>query len=423
MKHVIGMSKTKVKRQVTLAVLSILVMSLFVNVMYAATPHEINFQGRLLEDGNPADGDKAMTFKFYNAVTGGDQLGTTFSGNVVVSSGVFNVIIGSVTPSVFTSTPNVWIEITVDGGAPLSPRQKIVSVGYAFEADKLDGHDYDAFVDTTTTQNISGKKIILSDLTISTNVYVSGKVGIGITNPLSKLQVNGAIYGNSSKTNTIFDGSPSTDNANFIGSDGYWAFRSAINNSFNIDVYNSASPKTALTVLQDGKVGIGTTNPSGLFQVGGGTLTVMSSGNVGIGTTSPSDTLEVNGGITSTYGFYHDRGDTASDYDWTLANLTADGVWRDLPSGNNGTLASIVPAGAKAVVFAVVVYDDVTVNVLALRKNGYGTNTVAGYIYTQTANVTNQAHVIVACDENRVIEYKVGSGMAYCSITVQGWWK
>jgi hypothetical protein len=42
-----------------------------------------------------------------------------------------------------------------------------------------------------------------------------------------------------------------------------------------------------------GNVGIGVTNPTGLFQVGGGTLTVLSNGNVGIGTTNPTARLEV----------------------------------------------------------------------------------------------------------------------------------
>ena len=42
-----------------------------------------------------------------------------------------------------------------------------------------------------------------------------------------------------------------------------------------------------------GSVGIGITNPAGLFQVGGGSLTVLANGNVGIGTTEPAGKLNI----------------------------------------------------------------------------------------------------------------------------------
>jgi len=44
-----------------------------------------------------------------------------------------------------------------------------------------------------------------------------------------------------------------------------------------------------------GNVGIGTTAPAGLLDVGGGKLVVTSGGNVGIGTTTPAYKLDVNG--------------------------------------------------------------------------------------------------------------------------------
>ncbi|MCX5790651.1 MAG: hypothetical protein NTY45_00275, partial [Elusimicrobia bacterium] len=46
-------------------------------------------------------------------------------------------------------------------------------------------------------------------------------------------------------------------------------------------------------VKGDGKVGIGTAAPTGLFQVGGGSLTVLSSGNIGVGTTAPQGRLDI----------------------------------------------------------------------------------------------------------------------------------
>jgi hypothetical protein len=97
----------------------------------------------------------------------------------------------------------------------------------------------------------------------------SGNVGIGTTSPVSKLEVSGTIYSSSAATNTVFSGVVGTANANFVGSSGYWALRTATNNSYNLDVYNGGSPTTAITALQTGNVGIGTTSPGQKLSVAG----------------------------------------------------------------------------------------------------------------------------------------------------------
>jgi len=55
----------------------------------------------------------------------------------------------------------------------------------------------------------------------------------------------------------------------------------------------TAAPVDGMII--QGNVGIGTTGPSGLLDVGGGKLAVTSGGNVGIGTTTPGAKLEVTG--------------------------------------------------------------------------------------------------------------------------------
>jgi hypothetical protein len=108
----------------------------------------------------------------------------------------------------------------------------------------------------------------------------SGNVGIGIVSPLLKLHVEaGTIYANSAKSDTLLATNiAGTVTHNMIGSAGYWGIRTATNNSFNLDVYNGGSPKAALTVLNDGNVGIGTTTPSYTLHTQG---TIYASSRIG----------------------------------------------------------------------------------------------------------------------------------------------
>ena len=96
-----------------------------------------------------------------------------------------------------------------------------------------------------------------------------GKVGIGTTTPLTTLQVDGAIYSNATRTDETYSGESGDENANFIGTGGYWALRTGGDNSYNLDVFNSGGgdPKTAMRVAQNGNVGIGTTANTNSFKL------------------------------------------------------------------------------------------------------------------------------------------------------------
>ena len=106
-------------------------------------PHEINYQGWLgtADDTTGVTGTFTMVFKIYDAKTGGNNLWSE-THEVQVSHGVFNVILGSSNPipaEIFTGAP-LWLEISV-AGEVLSPRQKLVSVGYAIHAESAQSAD------------------------------------------------------------------------------------------------------------------------------------------------------------------------------------------------------------------------------------------------------------------------------------------
>jgi len=100
----------------------------------SSVPQLINYQGQLTDgSGNPANGSFTMVFAIFGASSGGAALYSETQ-SVTVSNGVFNVLIGSVTPippDLFDSGAAQFLEVIVNG-AVLTPRRQFGSVPYAF---------------------------------------------------------------------------------------------------------------------------------------------------------------------------------------------------------------------------------------------------------------------------------------------------
>ena len=128
------------------------------------------------------------------------------------------------------------------------------------------------------------------------NINTSGNVGIGITNPSSKLDVTGNVnitgYATASASLAV----------------GYTSVTNGVGNA-----------------AFAGNVGIGTTAPATMFDVNA-KFNVLSSGNVGVGTTAPGAHFEVES--SSAYGgtaFILDNDDTDQvAFDLQAANIDAD---------------------------------------------------------------------------------------------------
>lgn len=114
---------------------------------------------------------------------------------------------------------------------------------------------------------------------------------------------------------------------------------------------------------------------------------------------------------------FHDRGDPSAN-DFTQATLTVDGAWHDMD------LSSIVPVGTKAVLLGGLIRDDAVGNSVMFRENGNTNAYNVERVFTQVANVTLGYTTIVACDTNRVIEYRfVEADFDIAYVNVKGWWK
>jgi hypothetical protein len=103
-------------------------------------PEAINYQGKLMDGTNLFSGTVPITFRLYDAPTGGAFPYCEDSNDVVVVDGLYSTYIGD--DVVFGGLDNalvqtqVWIEVVI-GTNVIEPREQMVSVGYARYAAKM----------------------------------------------------------------------------------------------------------------------------------------------------------------------------------------------------------------------------------------------------------------------------------------------
>ncbi|MEM7129662.1 MAG: hypothetical protein AAF702_25245 [Chloroflexota bacterium] len=107
----------------------------------SASTGTIAYQGRLADTaGTPLTDTYSMGFRLYSAATGGAPLWTEeWNGpnGVRVSDGLFNVMLGSLTPipqAVITSNENLFLGITVGTDDEMAPRVQLGTVPFATQA-------------------------------------------------------------------------------------------------------------------------------------------------------------------------------------------------------------------------------------------------------------------------------------------------
>jgi len=107
-----------------------------VNRVVAQGTTAFTYQGQLHDGGTNANGAYTMTFKLYDAVTNGNQIGSAITNSPTLANGLFTVSL-DFGAGPFTNGAARWLDITVTNGGTsqiLSPRVSIAPVPYALYA-------------------------------------------------------------------------------------------------------------------------------------------------------------------------------------------------------------------------------------------------------------------------------------------------
>ena len=251
-----------------------------------------NFQGRLNDGANPANGNVELQFKLFDAISGGNQIGADISKpGVAVNNGIFSASL-DFGAAAFDGSPR-FVEIGVrpaGSGNPftiLDPRQPILATPYSIQAKnaatadtaidstKLGGVDASEYVTTTTVGNSFIKNATTQqtgNFNINGNGVIGGRLGINIAAPRSALDVTGVALlspGGSGGGTMQFSQSNSETAMSFVGG----------NNRADIR-YDG----TTLKLLSNG----GPLSPDSNYGIN-----INNLGNVGIGTTTPSPGIKL----------------------------------------------------------------------------------------------------------------------------------
>ena len=282
------------------------------------TPNRIlSFQGRLTDSsGNPISSSTGVVFKLFSTLSGGTSLYDSSIGNsqtvVPDANGIFSVVIGQshggpIPSSVFTENPNVFLEIT-SGGETMTPRQQIATVGYALNAETLQGLPPSASGFKNTVMVIDGSGNLNLGETSPSIKSISGTFGIEGQAVLIKSSTGsggnitiapdagGTIKLMTSGLGTSTTNQIEASDANFLSGNLYSGVVANTNRTYNFIDFSNYNPATTtlqsrFSVTSNGNVNVGATLNAANISIGS-TLISSSASEInllhGLGTTTGS---------------------------------------------------------------------------------------------------------------------------------------
>ncbi len=130
----------------------VFLLLILISVVYAV-PGKINYQGRLMENGNVVNGNKTMSFYLYINNTETELLSNY---SVGINNGIYNVELPIDQESLPSKNEEVYLRVYIDGnnssGTLLSPDVQMISLPYAIHAKTASSIEgVEASYDGTTT--------------------------------------------------------------------------------------------------------------------------------------------------------------------------------------------------------------------------------------------------------------------------------
>lgn len=282
------------KRVIFTASCSIFFAAFFLTPLPAAAgSRKFNVQGKLTNAaGLPLSGAQSVTFKLYEASTGGSAIWDSGVLSVTPSTGgLFNVALASGTPDLDTLGffQPYFLSIKIGADAEMAPRQELGSSPYSFGSsknfvvrDSLTTSGTLGIVQFGSTAGLTPKLQFYTGVT-STRAYIQadaldlgdmklqtqggkplllnpegGHLGIGTTTPTVRLQVQSS----SGVADVAEFKSTGTVSRVYLNATAgrKWALESA---DGALNFVDSSTAATRVNISTFGNVGIGTSNPAG----------------------------------------------------------------------------------------------------------------------------------------------------------------
>jgi hypothetical protein len=160
-------------RLITLITIGIICFSA---VVYAAIPRVINYQGKFTDkDDNPLSGNYLVTFRFYDAASGSTTMWE--EGHILaLKNGMFNALLGSIKPLEVDFSKDLWLGIEIASDGEMSPRIKLASSAYAFNAQTIDTLEANQLLRSDVDSVMSGSLTIKKNLVLKGNISDPSKV-------------------------------------------------------------------------------------------------------------------------------------------------------------------------------------------------------------------------------------------------------